>query len=165
MVFSFLNYKEAGVIWCNRWLDFFINIPKTLNWQFSLLYLEFSSTQRKSFFRYYPICNMAAPNMNGRLHLTGVRQKPPASLILYFLLNNYAFFPYFSAAAEQHSHNAAEHILKQKFLRFFLLVIQGVPRPPPPSPTQLASTRFNFIGVVIPSTIDFHRSQITQLAI
>jgi len=23
---------------------------------------------------------MAAPNMNGRLHLTGVHQKPPASL-------------------------------------------------------------------------------------
>ena len=25
---------------------------------------------------------MAAPNMNGRLHLTGVHQKPPASLMV-----------------------------------------------------------------------------------
>ena len=33
----------------NRWFYFFINIPRTLNWQFLQLDLEFSSCQRKSF--------------------------------------------------------------------------------------------------------------------
>ena len=39
----------------NRWFYFFINIPKTPNWPFLQLYLEFSSTQRKSFCRFIPI--------------------------------------------------------------------------------------------------------------
>ena len=39
----------------NRWFYFFINIPKTLNWQFLQLDLEFSSIQRKSFCRFIPI--------------------------------------------------------------------------------------------------------------
>ena len=39
----------------NWWFYFFINIPKTLNWQFVQLDLEFSCIQRKSFCHYIPI--------------------------------------------------------------------------------------------------------------
>ena len=39
----------------NWWFYFFINIPKTLNWQFVELDLEFSCIQRKSFCHYIPI--------------------------------------------------------------------------------------------------------------
>ena len=39
---------------------------------------------------------MAAPNVNGRLHLTGVHQKPPASFVkkndFFSLLNLYYIF-------------------------------------------------------------------------
>ena len=34
---------------------------------------------------------MAAPNVNGRLHLTGVHKKPPASLALYHLFDSSVF--------------------------------------------------------------------------
>ena len=47
--------KEAGITWLDRWFYFFINVPKTLFWQFLQLDLEFSSTQRKIFFLYIPI--------------------------------------------------------------------------------------------------------------
>ena len=39
----------------NWWFYFFINILKTLNWQFVQLDLEFSCIQRKSFCHYIPI--------------------------------------------------------------------------------------------------------------
>ena len=41
------SVKGAGIIWLNRWFYFFINLPKTPNWQFLQLDLEFSSIQKK----------------------------------------------------------------------------------------------------------------------
>ena len=47
--------RKLELFCLNRWFYFFINIPRTLNEQFLQLDLEFSSTQRKSFFRYIQI--------------------------------------------------------------------------------------------------------------
>ena len=64
--------KEPGNIRVNRWFYFFINIPKTLNWQFFAIRFRVQFYPKKKFLALYS--NMAAPNMNGRLHLTDVHQ-------------------------------------------------------------------------------------------
>ena len=51
----FSLHQRSWIYLVNRWFYFFINLPKTLNLQFLQLDLEFSSTQRESFFRYIPI--------------------------------------------------------------------------------------------------------------
>ena len=100
------NYLE------NRWFYFFINIPKTLNWQSLQLDLEFSSTQRKSFLLY---SNMAAPNVNGRLHLKGVHQKPPDSWLNISL--TYIFTQYdLSGVLSNGSKTQVQHQILQPFV-------------------------------------------------